>query len=109
MKKLWLLALLFTAQAHAEFYTGNEILEACKSENYFNRGLCAGYVAGAFDVMQGVSHCAPASVTAGQVRDVFIKALEAAPELRHQTADRLAHRVFKSLWPCANNTGARTL
>lgn len=100
MKKLVFLALLFASQARAEFYTGNEILALCKAGDYSSKSICIGYIAGVFDALHSVKHCAPASVTAGQVRDMVVQAMEAEPKIRNETADVIAAHVFKNAWPC---------
>lgn len=110
MKKLVFLALLFASQARAEFYTGNEMLDLCRG-NTGAQSICLGYFAGVYDALHGVTHCAPAGVTVGQAKDMVVRAMESVPEVRNETADRIAAHVFKKAWPCQrqNPTGARTL
>ena len=66
--------------AHAEFISGNELLQRLESSESYDRGLGMGYVAGVFDATSGLHHCSPSSVSLGQMRDMTLKALRAMPE-----------------------------
>ena len=71
-----------------------------------------GYITGVFDTLRSVTHCAPAAVTAGQVAELVRGHLEAAPSVRHLTADQHVGYVLKSTWPCAEqrrNNGGQSL
>ena len=100
MKRLIILAALCAGAAHAEFKSGNSLLAQIKGDNidYIHS---VGYVLGVYDTLQGVTHCAPAGITAGQVTDMVKNYLEANPETRHNSADRLIGIVLRLAWPCA--------
>lgn len=100
MKRLIIIAALCAGAAHAEFKSGNTLLAQIKGDNidYIHAN---GYVIGVYDTLQGVTHCAPAGVTAGQVTDMVKRYLEASPETRHNSADRLIGIVLRDVWPCA--------
>ena len=84
---------------HAEFKDGNRLLSQLNSTGmeYMN---ALGYVTGVADTLYGVTHCAPANVTAGQITDMVRNYLENVPATRHHSADRHVHHVLKSAWPC---------
>lgn len=94
-----------TAQVRAEFWDGNTLFNYLSSSQSGERLAGSGYVIGVADALYGVMHCAPANVTAGQIRDMVRNYLENVPAERHQTADSLVSKVLKATWPCQNNRG----
>jgi hypothetical protein len=112
MKKLILsLFLLFAIPAHAEFLTGNKLLQLIKSSVENERGFAFGYIAGAFDTGHGAVHCAPENVTVGQVTDMVKNLLETTPSQRHKSADQFVNAILSATWPCkkqpTNGNGGR--
>ena len=101
MRKLFLLALLAATTVHAEFRTGNKLLDDLNGENYYAKGVAMGYIMGATDAGSGSNHCPPASVTAGQVQDMVKNTLETVPAIRHFSADLIVNYVLNKAWPCA--------
>lgn len=105
MKKL-LIALLFPIAAHAEFYTGNILLDKLQSHNTIDKAVALGYVMGVFDANQGATHCAGnRDITAGQIQDMARAYLENNPSNRNRTADILLGELFKKAWPCTGRNG----
>lgn len=95
-------ALLAAAPARAEFWSGNDLLAHLTHTEAEQRLLGLGYVMGVFDTGSGVTHCPQnGRVTAGQLRDMTVQVLQAAPQLRDKTADVLLVAAFKTNWPCA--------
>ena len=95
--------LLSCSSVHAagSFYTGNKLLQLLQSDNYQEKGVAMGYVAGAIDMGDGVIFCSPSNtVTIGQVRDMVQGYLESTPSIRHMSADSIIIDLFKRLWPC---------
>lgn len=110
MKKLILVAALFTTSAYAEFWDGNALLERLNSSSTYKQGAALGYIMGVSDTMQGVNHCPPENATAGQIQDMVQNYLTNVPAQRHKTADTLVLHVLKTAFPCANNSrGGRNL
>lgn len=103
MKKLLLIAALVPAIGHAEFLTGNDLLNLLNGDTYSERGNALGYIMGVTDTLQGVAHCPPRDVTSGQIRDMVRNYLTNVPGERHNSADVLVARVLKASWPCQNN------
>lgn len=99
MKKLIAIAALLCGTAHAEFYTGNDLLKDFNGD-LAGKMLGIGYVMGVYDTTQGVVHCPPNNVTAGQVQDMVKAQLDARPDLRHLSADSHVTYVLKRAWPC---------
>ena len=99
MKKLLLMA-LFCTSAHAEFYSGNDLLGKINGD-FGDQMLALGYVMGVFDAYRSVEHCPPENITAGQVRDMVRQHLVSSPSVRHLTADLQVRYVLKNAWPCA--------
>ena len=90
-----------SVQAAGSFYTGNNLLRFLQSDNFQERGVAMGYVAGAIDMGDGVIFCSPSNtVTIGQVRDMVQAYLESTPSIRHLSADAIIMDLFKRLWPC---------
>ena len=109
MKKLIAILLCVPCMAHAEFVSGNTLLDYMTSNNntYVDRSVSLGYVMGVFDVGVNINHCPPSNVTTGQVSDVVKQYLQRNPSLRHKSADVLVMDVLKQTWPCANRGGNR--
>ncbi len=100
MKK-YLIALLFVpAMAHAEFMSGNKLLNDLQSANVIDRMVGMGYVQGVMDAHTRALYCPPNGITAGQVTDMAKKYLEENPSIRHTAADGILAQLFKPIWPC---------
>ena len=104
MKKLLVALLMVPTMAHAEFFTGNDLLTRLQASTYTEKSQGLGYIQGVFDVTQGWGHCAPndRGITAGQIQDMVLQSLLANPATRNLTADQLVLNVLKARWPCAN-------
>ena len=105
MKKLITIAALMCGAAHAEFFSGNDLLAKINSADAYDRALAIGYVIGVFDARSGADHCPPSNVTSGQVRDMVRSHLEATPATRHFTADVQVRYVLSKAWPCPKKHG----
>lgn len=108
MRKQIVVAALTCASltAHAEFWSGNDLLEKLKQQPGFDSALGLGYVMGVFDASRGAEHCPPDNITAGQVRDMVRQHLESTPATRHFVADVQVRYVLGRAWPCAKkNSG----
>ncbi len=108
MRRLLTLALLPLA-AHAGFDTGNRLYEDCRSENYFNRGYCGGYVTGIVDTIEAMQAsgllparalCVPEGATKGQLTDTVTRYLSENPARRHLDAGSLVPEALKLAFPC---------
>lgn len=99
-------ALLLATAAHAEFYTGNELLTRMnnKENSIVDNMLSLGYVAGVHDTNNGARFCTPVTVQSGQVRDVVHKWLLANPEWRDYSGDMVVTFALSSAWPCPKKT-----
>lgn len=101
MKKIIMTVLMtFSLSAHAEFFTGNMLLNMLDSAKDSERSMGMGYVAGAFDASQKAVHCSPSNVSLRQAVDMVRKRLVDAPEDRHYSADMIVMSVMKAAFPC---------
>lgn len=107
MKKLIAAMLFIPTMAHAEFFTGNQLLEKLKDVEAWSRMQALGYIQGVFDANMSITICPPSGVTAGQVNDMIKNYLENTPAIRNRTADRIIQDALKSVWPCQNRNPAR--
>ena len=90
-----------SVQAHAAFYDGNRLNEACQSEQNHGDGICHGYVTAIVDVLGGLGVvCAQSNVTAQQAMDVVKQWLEQNPARRHETAAVIVTQIISETWPC---------
>lgn len=105
MKHIIAIAALLCSTAHAEFLSGNELLQRINSTDQYDRGTAMGYVLGAHDSSRGSVHCSPDAATGGQVRDIVKAHLESTPETRHLSADAHIMHILKKIWPCAAKRG----
>jgi len=103
-KAIYVLAMLASVSAHAEFRTGNKLLEQMNGTP-MEKMLSLGYVMGVSDTLQGATVCPPETLTAGQASDMVKKYLEDNPSVRHLAGDAIVNRVLSSVWPCAKRGG----
>jgi hypothetical protein len=96
------IALAFVAStAHAQFWSGNDLLNRLDGRNTSEYLQAQGYILGATDAGQGSNHCIPGTVNGGQVFDLVHRFLRETPELRHQySADLFVTTILKRVWPC---------
>lgn len=109
MKKILASLLFVPVMAHAEFFSGNDLLSKMQGDVY-DRIQAIGYVQGVFDVYVHVSICPPnggRDITAGQIRDMIQNYLTNSPAIRHKTAESIIHDAMKQVWPCSNRGGNR--
>lgn len=100
-----LIALTICAAAQAgpiQFYTGNELYERIKSQEFVKKSVALGFVIGVHDTLDGITSCAPDSVTAKQVLDIVERFLDQYPEGRHLSATSLVRNALAKAWPCKN-------
>ena len=98
---------LLCGSAHAEFIDGNKLLADMNGPHGMQMSAL-GYVMGVADTVQGVTVCAPPSVTSGQMRDMVFNYLTNTPAVRHFSGDSIVTHVLKSTWPCAQRPGRGT-
>jgi hypothetical protein len=100
------LALVASTTASAQFYSGNELLQRMDSQDANLQMLTMGYVAGVVDMTRGEYHCAPASVTLGQVRDMVRNYIYNNPANRHMNGSVLVTLPLMGVWPCQKKGGS---
>lgn len=101
MKKIIALAALMCGTAHADFLLGNDLFSRLQSDKVVERAVGLGYVMGVFDVGQNITHCAPANVTSGQIKDMVQQHLDSVPAARHMAAESHVSYILGKTWPCA--------
>ena len=101
IKKLLLAAAVVCGPAHAQFYSGNEILQRMQSDSVVDKMVSLGFVAGVSDAWDGIMFCPPESVTTGQARDIAQRFLVLNPGKRHKPAAELVMDALMEAWPCA--------
>lgn len=95
--------LTLSTTASAGFYTGNDLFERLNDPDRVYLGM--GYIAGVSDLGSGDYHCAPESVTLGQVRDMVTQYLRTNPSNRHMSAALLVTYTLMEQWPCPKKKG----
>ena len=97
-----LLASLLATSAHAEFFSGNDLLTRLnkKDDSIVDSMVSLGYISGVHDANNGVRFCTPVTVLTGQARDVVHKWLLANPEWRDYSGDLVVTFALTSVWPC---------
>ena len=107
MKKLLATLLFVPAMARADFFDGNTLLKELRDSNGYGFFTSIGYIQGVVDAHNSLFFCAPAGVTAGQVKDMVKNHLEANPQIRHIAAERIIRDQLVKVWPCANRNNGR--
>lgn len=101
MKRFISIALLtVSTAASAQFYNGNDLLQRMDSGEPHHQMLAMGYVAGVVDMTRGEYHCAPASASLGQVRDLMQNSIRNDPASRHLSGAVLVTLTLMDVWPC---------
>ena len=95
-----LLAAMLATSAHADFQSGNEILNNINSDNYYSKGNAMGYIMGVVDAYSGIYICPPATITGGQIQDIVKSYLVQTPSVRHQGASGLVYTAMVEFFPC---------
>lgn len=115
MRRLWIAiaVLMITGVGHAgkaeaSYYSADDLLEYCESDQVALRNVCAAYLGGLVDVtktygawdMTNPDFCIPNGASLGQLARVVAKGLNAEPEkLHHGAASRIAN-IFYKAFPC---------
>lgn len=103
------LALALATSANAAFMTGNDLLRRIADpENAVHRSIVLGYIMAVSDVGHGIDHCAPAAVTAGQLRDLVHKWLRENPADRHHSGADIIMHVLQEAYPCNHRRDSRS-
>lgn len=117
--------LIHAPSAHAQQISGNELYEACQSDDPVLAGFCIGYIIsqiegqsfGAFTVLNQIqeaenaaeintrigmflNYCAPDTASNEQLRDVAINHLRDNPQTRHDPARFEVWRALMAAFPC---------
>lgn len=103
-KAIFSLILGACSVAHADFYTGNDLLE--RMQDPARSSIAMGYVAGVVDMGSGEYHCAPPDATLGQIRDMVRNYLINTPANRHMSAAVLVTVPLMNTWPCPKKKGS---
>lgn len=101
MKRILLFAVIACGGAHAQFFTGNDLLTRINSDSSIDRTLAMGFIMGVYDSSLLTEHCPPSNVTAGQVRDMVAKDLYNGAAARHLPAAAFVSYTLGTAWPCA--------
>jgi len=86
--------------------TGNELYHRCQEPDTANKGLCNGYIIGAWEALDAylltdkLRICARTHVTKGQIIAVTLKWIEQHPELRDVNASLIVGRAMSDAFPC---------
>lgn len=103
------LALVAAASANAGFMTGNDLLKRITdAESPVHRSIVLGYIMGVSDIGHGIEHCAPATVTAGQLRDLVHKWLRENPADRHHNGADIVTHILQEAYPCNTRRNGRS-
>ncbi len=100
MRKLIFAAALICGPVHAEFYTGNELLQRLQSDSNSEKAVARGFVGGVSDAWDRILFCPPEGATVGQARDIALRHLLINPARRHHAAAGLVADALMEAWPC---------
>ncbi|WP_324042048.1 Rap1a/Tai family immunity protein [Aeromonas caviae] len=101
---------LLSFSSHAGFYSGNEILDRCssdeRSDNHFQKdAFCMGYLVGVYDSYEGITICPgnnANNITIGQLQLISVKYMREHPEKLNGSAIDLIEQGLNQAFPCKN-------
>jgi Rap1a immunity proteins len=100
IRLIMLVIVIFCSKSVLAF-TGNQLLNYCKANDYFSRGMCLGYINGATDRDLDSSGCLPPNVTFGQMQKITESYLNSHPKLLHLHATFLVMLALNDAFPCS--------
>lgn len=89
---------------------GSGLLEICRGESNFDRGVCHSYLVGIHDAHGSFSHsgllaekrfCTPDGIEVGSLKQAFLDYAGANPGILHRTASSLVIDAYRIAFPCA--------
>ena len=102
--------LLVSSGAWATSINGNQLLQECKGSSGFEQGVCAGFVGGVADALDGpekgfgenqfCTSIEGMGITNGQIRDVVVKWLNNNPSERHYSGWSVVVAALSEAFPC---------
>lgn len=92
----------------AYFFSGNDLLKFCESDNPAELSQCIGYIASAEDTHEALvdwghlppQMCVPPGPTLGQLQKVLLKYLKGRPENLHLAAGSMVLNALTEAFPC---------
>lgn len=111
LRHITIAALVFTSQAHAASYSGNDLqngiaefnklMSGDKRADVDRIGLALGYIRGATDTLSSIALiCPPSGSNVNQMVQITKKYLDENPALLHQTAALLVTSAAREAFPC---------
>ena len=97
--------LLGSPTSYAVFVLGNTLVEKCESDNFYDQGMCTGFVLGVSDINDRKFSCPPqnGTVSDAQMVKVVRKYLEEHPEKLHNTGHLLVGTALYQAFPCPDD------
>ena len=103
-----LAALLAPAAVHPGYFMkGADMLDACASDHPVDQAQCLGYLMGVADSFSALQYvmgtslvCLPDEVTAGELRQVFVKYAGSHPAELDDQARLAVEAAFVDAFPC---------
>ena len=88
---------------------GEGLLELCRGESNFERGVCHSYLIGIHDAQGSFAHagllsaksfCTPDGIEVGVLKEAFLTYAGNHPEILHRTASSLVVDAYRIAFPC---------
>jgi hypothetical protein len=101
--------LVLSGPTHARFYTSNQLLELCQSENVGHQNACRGFLGGVVDSVDILKawgdlpsdyFCAPKTTSLSQLQIIYIKYSSNNPQYQDWLASSIAMNAFFLEFPC---------
>jgi hypothetical protein len=117
MKAVAVVGISFAAISSVRADTGNEMAGNCRAflkekipnSQYFDAGICAGFVNGVTDTLSIARMASPETIgicipgegfTMGQAARVLLKYFDDHPETLNENASLLALKAYRAAYPC---------
>lgn len=99
-----IIALFIPILTHADYFTGNDIMDSWDNKFHESNTMIRGYFAGVQDSYNGVHFCVDSKVKMSQAAEIVIKYMKDHPEKWHKAGKNLVLDALNKAFPCGNES-----
>lgn len=99
---------LFALVSNAQFVNSGKLVEDNQHSTH-GEMFAIGYILGVVDSYDGTAFCIPAQMTAGNLKEIIIEALEKNPHVNKKSAADMIFKGFSAAFPCQSSKAGSKL